>query len=161
MTEESQQSRELPENTVKEPENPETIVENVENALDNSAKRRGRPAGSKDKAPRKKKIVVVEEDVSEPQALPQAPALPPPEPSALPPVEPSTHTDVKPSKTKPKAIQSRKEKPQPEPEPAPEPLSPATIMREASHHILKLKSISAQARKDHIYQTYTAKLHAI
>ncbi len=65
MTEEAQQSQEVPENTVKEPENPETIVENAENALDNSVKKRGRPAGSKDKAPRKKKIVVVEEDVSE------------------------------------------------------------------------------------------------
>ena len=158
MTEESQQSQEVPENTVKEPENPETIVENAENAIDNSVKKRGRPAGSKDKAPRKKKIVVVEEDVSEPPALP--PALPEP------PAETSTHIDVKPPKTAkaPKAIPSRIEKPQPEPPalpPAlPEQLSPGTVMHEASQHILKLKSISAQARKDHIYQTYTAKLQS-
>jgi hypothetical protein len=47
------------------------------------------------------------------------------------------------------------------PQPEPEPLSPGTVMREASHHILRLKSISAQARRDHIFQTYTSKLHAI
>ena len=78
MTEEAQQSQEVPENTaenkVKEPENPETIVENAENVLDNSVKKRGRPAGSKDKAPRKKQVVAVEEDVTEPQ--PPAPAAP-------------------------------------------------------------------------------------
>ena len=150
MTEEAQQSQEVPENTVKEPENPETIVENAENALDNSVKKRGRPAGSKDKAPRKKKIVVVEEDVSEP--LPQASPPAFPEPPALPPALPEP--PAKPPKTKPKAKM-------PEPQSEPEPLSPGTVMREASRHILKLKSISAQARRDHIYQTYTAKLHAI
>ena len=135
-------------------------MENAENAIDNSVKKRGRPAGSKDKAPRKKKVVVVEEDVSEPQALP--PALPEP------PAETSTHIDVKPPKTAkaPKAELSRMEKPQAspppesEPQPAPKPLSPRTVMREASQHILKLKSISAQARRGHIYQTYTAKLQA-
>ena len=121
MTEEAQQSQEVPEDTVKEPEHPETIVENAENAIDNSVKKRGRPAGSKDKAPRKKKVVVVEEDVSE--KPPEPPALP--EPHA----EPSTHIDVKPSKAKPTT--SRKEKPEPEPEPEPEPLSPGTVMREA------------------------------
>ena len=140
MTEEAQQSQEVPENTVEVPENQKTIVENV---IDNSVKKRGRPAGSKDKAPRKKKVVVVEEDVSEK----------PPE------LEQSTHIDVKPSKATKAPKTSRKEKPEPEPEP--EPLSPNTVIREVSQHILKLKSISAQARKDHIYQTYTAKLHAI
>jgi hypothetical protein len=156
MTEEAQQSQEVPENTVKEPENPETIVEYAENALDNSVKKRGRPAGSKDKAPRKKKIVVVEEDVSEPSppALPQA--LPPALPELSP--EPPALTQAKPPKTKPKA---KMPKPAALPQPEPEPLSPGTVMREASHHILKLKSISAQARRDHIFQTYTAKLHAI
>ena len=148
MTEETQHTQEVPENVAKELENQH---ENVEN----NVKKRGRPAGSKDKAPRKKKVVVVEEDVSEPQTLLEPPA------------ETSTHIDVKPPKTAKasKAIHSRKEKPQPEPpalpQSEPEPLSPGIVMREASQHILKLKSISAQARRDHIYQTYTAKLHAI
>jgi hypothetical protein len=132
-------------------------VENAENVLDNSVKKRGRPAGSKDKAPRKKKIVVVEEDVSEPlpSALPEPPALPPalPEPQALPPALPP--------KTKPKASLEKMPEPAALPQSEPEPLSPGTVMREASHHILKLKTISAQARRDHIFQTYTAKLHAI
>jgi hypothetical protein len=133
-------------------------VENAENVLDNSVKKRGRPAGSKDKAPRKKKIVVVEEDVSEP--FPEPPALPPalPEPPALPSPEPPALPQAKPPKAKPKA---KMPEPAALPQSEPEPLSPGTVMREASQHILKLKSISAQARRDHIYQTYTAKLHAI
>jgi len=178
MTEEAQQSQEVHENTVKEPEKPETIMENAENALDNSVKKRGRPAGSKDKAPRKKKIVVVEEDVSEPSppALPVPPALPEPpavhepsavpEPQALPPALSQALPPVKRSKANPKAkIPQSAALPaalsQALHQPEPGPLSPGTVMREASNHILRLKSISAQARRYHIFQTYTSKLHAI
>ena len=149
----AEESQEVPENTVKEPENPENVVENApENAAEIEAansKRRGRPAGSKDKAPRKKKIVVVEAEVSEPVVPPEEEPKPPPKASPKTP---------KPS--------SKKAASSVEPEPSAdvqqiEPLSPNTIVREASRHILKLKSISAQARRDHIFQTYTAKLHAI
>jgi len=104
--------------------------------------------------------VVVEEDVSEPSppALPQA--LPEPLPPALPPALPELPAEVKPPKTA-KAPKANIPEPPALPQSEPKPLSPGTVMREASQHILKLKSISAQARRDHIYQTYTAKLHAI
>jgi hypothetical protein len=163
MTEESQ---EVPENIVKEHENPENAAENAaENEAVNEAvnsKRRGRPAGSKDKAPRKKKVVVVEAEVSEPMAPPEDVEQHKPPPKQSP----------KPSKPSPKPSPNAQPSVEPEPSAQPsaqpsadfqqlEPLSPNTIVREASRHILKLKSISAQARRDHIFQTYTAKLHAI
>ena len=159
MTEESQ---EVPENIVNEHENPENAAENTaENEVVNS-KRRGRPAGSKDKAPRKKKVVVVEAEVSEPMVPPEDVEQPKPPPKASP----------KPPKPSPKSSPNAQSSVEPEPSAQPsaqpsadfqsiEPLSPNTIVREASRHILKLKSISAQARRDHIFQTYTAKLHAI
>ena len=153
MTEESQ---EVPENIVKEPENPENAAENAaENEAVNEAvksKRRGRPAGSKDKAPRKKKIVVVEAEVSEP--------VMPPEEEPKPPPKASPKTPKPPSKRAASSVEPE-EQPSAQPSEQVEPLSPNTVVREASRHILKLKSISAQARRDHIFQTYTAKLHAI
>ena len=165
MTEESQ---EVPENTVKEPENPENVVENApENAAEIEAansKRRGRPAGSKDKAPRKKKIVVVEAEVSEPVVPPEEEPKPPPKASPKTPKPPSKRAQ---SSAEPEEQPSAQSSAQPsaqsstQPSEQVEPLSPNTIVREASRHILKLKSISAQARRDHIFQTYTSKLHAI
>ena len=153
--------KKVPEHIVKKTENPENAAENAPgNAAENEAansKRRGRPAGSKDKAPRKKKIVVVEAEVSEPVVPPEEEPKPPPKASPKPP------------KSSPKKAQSSVE-PEPEEQHSAqpsadfqqiEPLSPNTIVREASRHILKLKSISAQARRDHIFQTYTSKLHAI
>ena len=156
----AEESQEVPENTVKEPENPENVVENApENAAEIEAansKRRGRPAGSKDKAPRKKKIVVVEAEVSEPPV--------PPEEEPKPPSKASPKTPKPPSKKAASSVEPEEQssaQPSAQPSEQVEPLSPNTIVREASRHILKLKSISAQARRDHIYQTYTAKLHAI
>ena len=153
MTDESQ---EVPENIVKEPENPENAAEHAaENAAENEAansKRRGRPAGSKDKAPRKKKIVVVEAEVSEPVVPPEEEPKPPPKASPKTPKPPSKRAA---SSVEPEEQSSA------QPSEQVEPLSPNTIVREASRHILKLKSISAQARRDHIFQTYTSKLHAI
>ena len=153
MTEESQ---EVPENIVKEPENPENAAENAAGNEAVNSKRRGRLAGSKDKAPRKKKVVVVEAEVSEPVVPPQEELKPPPKASPKPP------------KPSPKPSPNAQSSVEPEPSAQPsadvqqiEPLSPNTIVREASRHILKLKSISAQARRDHIFQTYTSKLHAI
>ena len=157
----AEESQEVPENTVKEPENAENAAEKApENAPENApeieaanSKRRGRPAGSKDKAPRKKKIVVVEAEVSEPAVPPEEEPKPPPKKTP------------KPTPKKAQSSAEPEEQPSAQPSAQPseqlEPLSPNTIVREASRHILKLKSISAQARRDHIFQTYTAKLHAI
>ena len=153
----AEESQEVPENTVKEPENPENVVENApENAAEIEAansKRRGRPAGSKDKAPRKKKIVVVEAEVSEPVVPPEEEPKPPPKKA-------SPKTPKPPSKRAASSVEPE-EQSSTQPSEQVEPLSPNTIVREASRHILKLKSISAQARRDHIFQTYTSKLHAI
>ena len=152
----AEESQEVPENIVKEPENPENAAENApDNAAENEAansKRRGRPAGSKDKAPRKKKIVVVEAEVSEPVVPPEEEPKPPPK------VSPKT---PKPPSKRAQSSAEPEEQPSAQPSEQVEPLSPNTIVREASRHILKLKSISAQARRDHIFQTYTSKLHAI
>jgi len=51
MTEEAQQSQEVPENTVEVPENPETIVENAENVIDNSVKKAGATCELKGQGP--------------------------------------------------------------------------------------------------------------
>ena len=146
----AEESQEVPENTVKEQENPENAAENAPEIEAANSKRRGRPAGSKDKAPRKKKIVVVEAEVSEPVVPPEEEPKPPPKASPKTPKPPSK-----------KAASSVEPEPSAQPSEQVEPLSPNTIVREASRHILKLKSISAQARRDHIFQTYTSKLHAI
>jgi hypothetical protein len=102
----------------------------------------GRPAGSKDKAPRRKKII--EEPIV--QQLPK-PEPVPPEPQAEPKAEPP----------EPKA------KPKPEPNAVhvePEPLSPRTLIRESARHMLELKRLNDSARKSHLQNAYTRRLAA-
>ena len=91
--------------------------------------------------------------MAEPPAPPSTPEQD--QPTAQPEAQKATKAPKTKTQASPQAL------PHAEPSTEPEPLSPGTIVREASRHILKLKSISAQARRDHIYQTYTAKLHAI
>jgi hypothetical protein len=96
----------------------------------------GRPAGSKDKAPRRKKIVEV--PIKEPPK--PEPAQPPPTPEPEP-------------------------KPQPQPEakpadPTPEPLSPRALLRESARHMLELKRLNDSARKTHLQSAYTRRLAA-
>ncbi len=45
-------------------------------------------------------------------------------------------------------------------EPAPED-SPRTLIRNASEHILKLKNVTRMARKAHLQETYTMRLHSL
>ena len=92
-----------------------------------AAKRRGRPEGAKDRAPRKKKVVVVEEDIPAPENTPELEA---------PVQEPTT-------------VQ------------APEPDSPRTLIRNAAEHILKLKSVTRMARRTHLQDQYTKRLHSL
>jgi hypothetical protein len=95
-------------------------------------KRRGRPEGAKDRAPRKKKAVVVEEDI--PQNTP--------EPEAAAPVQtPAPQVQTPPVQT--------------------EPDSPRTLIRDAAEHILKLKNVTKMARKAHLQETYTKRLHSL
>ena len=103
-------------------------------------KKKGRPAGAKDRAPRKKKLTIVEE-----------PIVPEPPPEVVQP--------------KPKAQPKQQALPLSTltfEEPAvEEPPSPRTIMREASKTLMQLKHLSDTARKTHLGEMYTKKLHAM
>ena len=112
----------------------------------------GRPAGAKDKAPRKKKVVIVEEEV--PQTR-------------------SKHEKTTPTKTvdaPQSAAPTSATAPTPEPasaaeparasEPAREPPSPRSIMRQSANHMLELKRLNDAARKTHLQRTYTRRLAA-
>ncbi len=107
-----------------------------EPAIENPPKNKGgRPAGSKDKAPRRKKIV--EEPIV--KELPKAePAPPKAEPE---PAEPTAE-------------------PKPEPKPEPEPMSPRSLIRESAKHMLELKRLNDSARKSHLQSAYTRRLVA-
>ena len=126
------------------PDNNAPNEENTEPA-ETATKKRGRPKGAADKAPRKKKITVVEEPVAQAEPEPKPVAEPPPE-----------------AKSKPKKaekVQAPVDTPAPAPEePAP---SPRTMMREAARHILQLQTLREATRKSHLTDTYTKKLHSL
>ena len=140
----------------------ETLVEVVENTpsttpvaepqepakTEPAAKSKGgRPAGAKDKAPRKKQVVIVEEEVPQTRAK---------------------HEKTAPTKTvdtpQPSAAPTSATAPTPEParasEPAREPPSPRSIMRQSANHMLELKRLNDAARKTHLQSTYTRRLAA-
>ena len=104
----------------------------------------GRPAGAKDQAPRKKKVVVVVEDPPESRAEPEKRS---------------------PAKSNTAASSSAAPAPPPEPARAPEarapepvhnePPSPRAIIRQSADHMLALKRLNMQARKDHLSSAYT------
>ena len=94
-------------------------------------KRRGRPEGAKDRAPRKKKVVTIVEEED-------APKQNTPEPEAAAPVQ-----------TPAPPVQ------------APEPDSPRTLIRNAADHILKLKNVTKAARKAQLQDEYTKRLHSL
>jgi len=54
-----------------EPKPPEEPVPSEPKGEEPAPKRRGRPEGAKDRAPRKKKVVVVEEDIPAPENTPE------------------------------------------------------------------------------------------
>jgi hypothetical protein len=120
---------ENPEQSELVPENEATIAEK---APDNEPpapepKKRGRPAGAKDKAPRKPRTRIIEE--------PPTPPPPPPAPPAAPPKAA-------------RAAKPREERPEPK---APEPaeMSPRTMFRVASAHIASLQSERENARRQY------------
>jgi len=102
-------------------------------------KKGGRPAGAKDKAPRKKKVV--EETISKDPPKVEEPT-PPPKP---------VEEEVKESPAQ-KRAEVR--------EPAVEAPSPRSITRESARHILDLKRLNDAARKMHLQSTYTRRLAA-
>ena len=115
MAEQSEQSEQVSEN---EP----TIAEQApaEEAIP-EPKKRGRPAGAKDKAPRKPRTRIVEE-------------LPTPPPSPAPPKAA-------------RVAKRREEEPRVEPATEPVPMSPRPIFRVASDHIATLHSERESARR--------------
>ena len=97
-------------------------------------KKRGRPSGAKDREPRRKKLIIVEEPVSEPKqtaAIPEKPS-PPAAPAAPQPV-----------------VYEREE------------LSPRTLIREASRRIVELKRMEANTRRSRVHDVYSRNLHTL
>ena len=134
----------IPETIPENPEIVETIAEIPEKEPDPvpepvpaAPKRRGRPEGARDRAPRKKKIVIVEEDPQPVVSNPSNSSNPEPEPVFS---------------SNPVSSNSQ--------EPAPED-SPRTLIRNASEHILKLKNVTKMARRAHLQETYTMRLHSL
>ena len=110
----------------------------------------GRPAGAKDKAPRKKKVVIVEEEVPQTRAKHEKTAptktLDAPQPSAPAPAPaPEPARAVEPARAS---------------EPVRDPPSPRSIMRQSANHMLELKRLNDAARKTHLQSTYTRRLAA-
>ena len=108
---------------------------------------RGRPAGSKDKAPRTTKPKVRVEPIPsrEPPAPKRAPA---PEPSPAP--EPAQ--SVVSSQLPTPAMEQRP--------PSPEPPSPRTLFRQTSAHLLNLRDIMNSQKRASVAERYTSRLHA-
>ena len=125
------------------PEKVEKLDENVvENSTPEAApvlapKKMGRPAGAKDRAPRKKKITIVEEPLVETKPEPaESPKTAPPQKQTAPP-------------------------PSPVVELAPEPPSPRTVLREASRNILELKRLEGSVRKTNLREIYSRGLRGL
>ena len=123
--------------------NSENSVENVENAKEPVKK--GRPAGSKDKAkrvaPSRKKITIIEEPLSAPAASSSAPAPVPEAPKAKAP--------------KPKV--------QINPEPVIQYVehSPRTLMTFMANHAMDLERAKKDARRDHFSNAITSRLRQL
>ena len=136
-----------PDNSATIAEKVEKTVENVEKTVEKSEeaapKKKGRPAGAKDKAPRAKKprVVVVEEPLESPaKTQTQPPADLPAAPLETPRAGRTVHVA-------------------PEIHEPPAPPSPRTVMREASRHILELKRLESSARRTHLGELYGSRLH--
>ena len=124
----------------------EDVVPKIEEVVEKSApvveapaakSKGGRPAGSKHKAPRKKKIVIVAEPIAKPPPEIEK-AEPPPAP-----VKETLRREV------------QFEEPARE-----EPPSPRTILRQSANHMLELKRLNDAARKNHLQNAYTRRLAA-
>ena len=120
---------EVPIQPPKEPEKPDAKPEA-------QPKRRGRPAGAKDKAPRKSRVVEV--DVH----IPAASTLTAPEhiPALVPAPFPV---------------------PLPEPELEVEPLTPRRLYRETAAHLVHLKQMLKSDKKKVMAEAYTKKLNTL
>ena len=103
-------------------------------------KKRGRPAGAKDRAPRKKKVTIVEEPLEAPPPPPE-PETPKPRTKPAPKATPRSDVSVEPH------VEIE------------EPPSPRSVLRSASMNILQLRELTERAKKAHLEEQYTKKLH--
>ena len=133
----------IPATTESTPATKESIPETH---ADPEPKKRGRPKGAPDKAPRKKKIVIVEEALQPEEPEPPAPK-PAPKPAPMTAAKASSSTEPPPSP----GMHLHE----------PEPPSPRTTLREASRHILQLQTLRDVARKSHLSSLYTKGLHSL
>ena len=113
--------------------------------IEPAPKKGGRPAGAKDKAPRKKKVVVVVQELPESRAEPEKRA-------------PAKSVTAASSSAAPAPPPEPVRAPEPTREPEPvhnEPPSPRAIIRQSADHMLALKRLNMRARKDHLSSAYT------
>ena len=134
----------IQENDATNVEKSKTGAENSEGTPNNAtvaqpveapAPKRGRPAGSKDKAPRRK--VRVEPITQEEE---------PPPPAAKP-------------KAAPPPVQEQPQRQPPSPERTPPP-SPRTLYRQTSAHLVTLRDALRDQRRGKVAEQYTSKLHS-
>jgi len=104
---------------------------------------KGRPAGSKDRAPRVVKPRIRVEPIPSKVKPEATPAEPPPEAPA--PEAPSQASAVAPVEARPSA---------------PEPPSPRTLYRQTSAQLISLRDIMLGQKRAAAAERYTAKLHA-
>jgi hypothetical protein len=130
------------------PENSEAIVADTGAEIsENPApepKKRGRPKGSPDKAPRKKKTVIIVEPVS-PEIEEAAPAPTPPEPTPK----------ARPAKRAPEIEEGLASVEQ-----VREQHSPRSLYREAARHVLYSRGQQLDERRNTLRQMFASKLVA-
>jgi hypothetical protein len=127
------------------PENSEAIVADT-GGSENPApepKKRGRPKGSPDKAPRKKKTVIIVEPISS-EIEEAAPAPTPPEP-----------TKARPAKRAPEIEEGLASVEQ-----VREQHSPRSLYREAARHVLYSRGQQLDERRNTLRQMFASKLVA-
>ena len=119
------------------PENSEIIPNNSADAQAEPTPKRGRPAGSKDKVPRRKvRVEPIPQEEEQPPLSIAAEASPPaPTPAR------------------------ERQKRQPSPERSPPP-SPQTMYRQTSAHLVTLRDMLHDQRRSKVAEQYTHKLHS-
>ena len=110
-------------------------------------KKRGRPAGAKDKAPRVKKTVVI---VEEPLLAPEPEKKPPRVKKARPPPPPESESEEESSEVATPPVAQ-----------AHEPPTPRDMYKEASNMIFKLQYTKNDARRSRLQEQYTKGLLAL
>ena len=144
MVELPENSEELPDNSKELPDNSLQMTENADKSDSQvEKKRRGRPKGSMDKAPRKR--TVIREEPVTPPAEPEPIELAEPEPVTK--AEPKPKAKARRTVIEPVEPVAMKRQPAPVVIP-PAPLSPRTLFRQAGATIYALQSQRETARRD-------------